>query len=108
MILVELKREDLISLPYLVKHRYFEKIKKKKYDTPKIKSFWGAYKEWEETKRGFPHGYTKTLITLGNRLKYFEGFREIPISFKFISSSTQLFQSQFQNLLWENRKLTNG
>ena len=108
LILVELKREDLIPLPNLVKYRYFEKIKQKKFDTPKIKSFWVAYKEWEETKRGLSRGYTKTLITLGNRLKDFEGFREIPISFEFITSSTQLFQSQFQNFLWENRKLTNG
>ena len=37
------------------------------------------------------HGYTKTLITLGNRLKDFEDYREIPISFDFITSSTQLF-----------------
>lgn len=108
IVLVELKREDKIPLPNLVKHRYFEKIKQKKFDTPKIKPFWGAYKEWEETKKGLSRGYTKTLITLGNRLKDFEDYREIPISFDFITSSTQLFQSQFQNFLWEERKLTNG
>ena len=108
IVLSELKREDKIPLPNLVKNRYFEKIKQKKFDTPKIKSFWGTYEEWEETKKGLSRGYTKTLITLGNRLKEFEDYREIPISFDFITSSTQLFQSQFQNFLWEERKLTNG
>ena len=108
LILIELKRENKIPLPNLVKHIYFEKIKQKKFDTPKIKSFWGAYKEWSGTKNGLSRGYIKTLITLGNRLKDFEDFRKIPISFEFITSSTQLFQSQFQNFLWENRKLTNG
>ena len=108
IILAELKREDKNPLPNLVKHRYFEKIKQKKFDTPKIKSFWGAFKEWSGTKKGLSRGYTKTLITLGNRLKDFEDYRKIPISFEFITSSTQLFQSQFQNFLWEERKLTNG
>jgi hypothetical protein len=46
LILTELKREGKIPLPNLVKYRYNEKIKQKKFDTPKIKSFWLAYKEW--------------------------------------------------------------
>jgi integrase len=108
LILTELKREGKIPLPNLVKYRYNEKIKQKKFDTPKIKSFWLAYKEWNETKRGLSRGYTKTLITLGNRLKDFEVDREIPISFEYTTTSTQLFQSQFQNFLWDNKKLTNG
>ena len=108
LILSEFKREGNTPLPNLLKHRYFERIKQKKADTPKIKSFWGAYKEWSGTKKGLSRGYTKTLLTLGNRLKDFEDFRKIPISFDFITSSTQLFQSQFQNFLWEERKLTNG
>ena len=57
-----------------------------------------------KTRKGLSRGYTKTLITLGNRLKEFEDYREIPISFDFITSSTQLFQSQFQNFLWKKEK----
>ena len=67
IILSELKREDKIPLPNLVKHRYFEKIKQKKFDTPKIKSFWGEYKEWEERK--LTNGYiNKLLASLGSFL----------------------------------------
>ena len=84
LILSELKRDGKIPLPNLVKHRYLEKIKQKKFDTPKIKSFWSLYKEWEETKKGLSRGYTKTLITLKNRLLDFENYRQIPISFEYI------------------------
>lgn len=108
LILSELKRDGKIPLPNLVKHRYLEKIKQKKFDTPKIKSFWSLYKEWEETKKGLSRGYTKTLITLKNRLLDFENYRQIPISFEYVISSTQLFQSQFQNFLWDEKNLTNG
>lgn len=108
LISFEIKREGLTPLPKLVKTRYLENIKQKRFDTPKLKSFWIAYDEWFETKIGFSRGYTKTLKTLKNRLKDFESDRQIPLSYQYIVSQTQLFQSQFQIFLWEERKLTNG
>ena len=107
-ILVEVKSDGKIPLPSLVKHLYEEEIRKRKFDTIKIVPFWKAFEEWRETKKGLSRGYTKTLLTLGNRMKEFEKKRRIPITFNYITTSTQLFQSQFQNYLWDDRGLTNG
>jgi integrase len=107
-ILVDVKNEGKYPLPSLVKHLYEEEIYKRKFDTVKIVPFWTAFEEWRETKNGLSRGYTKTLLTLGNRLKGFEKKRRTPITFNYITTSTQLFQSHFQNYLWDDRNLTNG
>lgn len=107
-ILVEVKSDGKIPLPSLVKHLYEEEIRKRKFDTIKIVPFWKAFEEWRETKKGLSRGYTKTLLTLGNRMREFEKKSRVPITFNYITTSTQLFQSHFQNYLWDDRGLTNG
>jgi hypothetical protein len=107
-IYIEFKTQGSIPLPNLVKKTYLDGLKQKRFDTEKIVPFWKAMSEWRETKKGLSRGYTKTLLTLENRLRDFEKDRGIPISFSYVIGSTQLFQSQFQNFLWEERKLTNG
>lgn len=95
--------------PPLIKKLYLEKRESKKFDTPKPnKTFWKSFEEWVNTKRGKSRGYTKTLITLENRLRDFESERKIPITFDYVVSKTIIFQSEFENFLWESKKLSNN
>lgn len=107
-LLIEIQKDGLVPEPKLLKNKYLERQRQKRYETPKIKTFWDAYEEWLVTKKGKSRGYTKTLVTLQNRLKDFEKFRKTPIGFESIVGNTELFQSGLNNFLWEHKKLTNG
>lgn len=95
--------------PSLIKKLYIDRKVSKEFDTPKPnKTFWKSFQEWEETKKGKSRGYRKTLITLKNRLKDYEENRKIPITFDFLVTKKVIFQSEFENFLWESKKLSNN
>ena len=95
--------------PSLIKKLYLDRKVSKEFDTPKPnKTFWKSFEEWEETKKGKSRGYRKTLITLKNRLKDYEENRKIPITFDFLVTKTVIFQSEFENFLWDSKKLSNN
>lgn len=93
--------------------RIKQELESKKIDrivkTPNVKlSFWDSYDEWYNTKRGKSRGYLKTIITLKNRLKDFETHRKIPITYDELVLRTKIFQSGFENFLWDTKGLSNS
>lgn len=105
----EIAEEGLVPNPSIVKKRYLERISVKEDITPKQKSFWAAFDEFFETKKHKTRGYTKTFISLKNRLKEFEKHRKVSITFDYIVGNTALFQHQFQDYCWTKKEpLSNG
>ena len=98
--------EGINTTPKWIRDRINED---EKLNEPQLKlNFWNSYKEWFSTKKGFSRGYTKTIITLGNRLKDFEKWSGIKITYKSIVKNPTLFQSKFENFLWETKGLSNS
>lgn len=86
-----------------------EQLLNKELNEPQQKlTFWNSYDEWFSTKKGFTRGYTKTIITLGNRLKDFEKYSGKKITYNTIVKKSLLFQSNFENFLWETKSLSNS
>lgn len=107
-IISELKVDGLIPYPKVVKERYEDLKKVKEINSPKSVSFWGAYKEFMETKKHKSRGYTKTFISLKNRLEDFEKFKKMKLSFDFVVGNPLKFQTEFQHYLWEEKGLSNN
>lgn len=96
--------------PKYVKKKYEESLIEKEDRTLKPKSFWKSYDEYLSIKKGKSRGYYKTIITFGNRLRDFES-KELgrTITFDYVVNKTLIFQSEFQNYLWNtNPPHTNG
>lgn len=95
--------------PKRIKQQLENKVKEKIVSTPKIDvSFWESFDEWYDTKRGKSRGYLKTIITLKNRLKDYEKSRKTSISFDELVFRTKIFQSGFENFLWDSKGLSNS
>jgi len=107
-IISELHSDGLIPYPKVVKERYIDMKKVKELNSPKSITFWGGYKEFMDTKKHKSRGYTKTFISLKNRLEDFEKYKKIKLSFDYVVGNSFQFQNQFQNFLWEEKKLSNG
>ncbi len=106
----EVADEGFVPNPSIVKQRYLELISIKEDLTPKYKSFWRAFDEFYETKKHKSRGYTKTFISLKNRLKEYETHKKSSITFDFITGNTVSFQFQLQDYFWTKKKppLSNG
>ena len=77
----QIQSDGLIPYPKVVKERYEDMKKVKEMNSPKSITFWGGYKEFFETKKHKSRGYTKTFISLKNRLEDFEKYKRIKLSF---------------------------
>lgn len=109
VIIGDIKEDGKEPNPHLIKKLLVEKKESRKFDTPKPnKTFWKSFEEWENTKRGKSRGYRKTLTTLKNRLNDYESFKKTPITFDFVVYKTIIFQSEFENFLWDTKKLSNN
>lgn len=104
----ELLEEGTEPNPSLVKRLFLERKETKKTVTPIEQSFWKCYEEFYLSKKHNSRGYVKTLLTLKNHLIGFQTHSKKRITFEFISVRTVLFQSQFQDYLWSEKKLSNG
>ena len=104
----QIQSDGLIPYPKVVKERYEDMRKVKEMNSPKSITFWGGYKEFFETKKHKSRGYTKTFISLKNRLEDFEKYKRIKLSFDYVVGNSFQFQNQFQHFLWEEKKLSNG
>ena len=107
-IISDIKENGLEPNPQLVKKEYENKLKEREFTTPVPKSFWKAFEEWKNSKRGKSRGYTKTIITLQNRLIDFQSYNKSIITFDFIVGRTIIFQSEFENFLMDSRELSNN
>ena len=104
----ELIKDGLVPYPKVVKERYDDLRRVKEMNSPKSTTFWEGYKEFMETKKHKSRGYTKTFISLKNRLEDFEKFKKIKLSFDFVVGNSFKFQNQFQHFLWEEKGLSNN
>jgi integrase len=83
-IITDIVEEGGIPTPDLVKDYYFKKEDTQISKQPKPKSFWKSYDQFLKDKSKYHRGYTKTLITLKNKLRDFETTQKQPISFDYI------------------------
>jgi integrase len=108
-IISEDKKNGFEPNPKRVKQQLENRLKEKTVITPKVNiSFWESYDEWYNTKRGKSRGYLKTIITLKNRLKDFEKHRKTRLTFDELVFRTKIFQSNFENFLWDTKGLSNS
>lgn len=107
-VITEVKMEGFIPTPKLIKKRYQEKQTSKELYTPTVRTFWGSYDEYIDTKKHKTKGYVKTIITLKNRLKDFEEWKGIRLNFEYIVDKHKSFQFEFQDYLWTERNLSNN
>lgn len=105
---LQIKEDGFEPNPLLLKKEYENRVIEKISISPIPKSFWKSFEEWKNTKRGKSRGYTKTIITLKNRLLDFQEFVNHPITFEFLVNKTILFQSEFDNFLTQNKELSNN
>jgi len=103
-----MKSDGLEPNPKLVKKRYEDHVRTKSLNTPQVISFWGGFQEFQDSKKHLSRGYKKTITTLKNRLKGFEKHEGILLSYDFIVGKSEIFQTKFQNYLWEERKVSNS
>lgn len=103
-----LRSDGFIPSPKLVKEKYFERIRTKELNTPKVQTFWSSYDEFLNTKKHKSRGYVKTLNTTKNRLQDFENWKKIKLSFEYVADNPKMFQFDFQDYLWEQRNLSNN
>jgi hypothetical protein len=101
----QIQRDGLIPYPKVVKERFEDSKKVKEFISPKSITFWEGYKEFFETKKHKSRGYSKTFISLKNRLEDFEKFKKIKLSYDFVVGNSQNFQTQFQHQLFCNHQL---
>jgi len=104
----QIQRDGLIPYPKVVKERFEDSKKVKEFISPKSITFWEGYKEFFETKKHKSRGYSKTFISLKNRLEDFEKFKKFKLSYDFVVGNSQNFQTQFQHFLWEEKNLSNN
>ena len=103
-----MKSDGLEPTPQVVKKRYEDLKKTKTLNSPQLISFWGGFQEFLDSKKHLSRGYVKTFITLRNRLKGFEKKEGILLTYDFIVGNTEIFQTKFQNYLWEKREVSNS
>ena len=103
-IISEAIEEGLEPSPKYIKKQFEERKKFKELKTPQIQSFWKSFDEYLETKNNTSYGYRKTINTLKNHLKGFEEHRKLKISFEYVVLKTIVFQSEFNDYLWNKEK----
>ncbi len=100
--------EKIVPSPKIVKKRYNEHLESRELSSPRLLSFWSAYDEFVEIRKHRTRGYLKTLKTLRNRIEEYEKWQNIKLTFEYLSTHSNTFQSQFQDYLWTERKLSNS
>jgi len=104
----ELEQQGEFPHPRLVRKLYDDLVRDRELLTPKPSSFWEVFDEWFGTKKNTSYGYRKDLTNLRKRLKDFEMFTDKQVSFDYIIKKTEVFQSDFQFFLWNERQLSNS
>lgn len=107
-IITDLIEEDEVLTPKRVKLRYSELIENRDEDITELLDFWKGYEEYLEIKKLKSYGYLKTLRTLENHLRNFEVYKNRRITYEWICKKTLLFQTEFNDYLWNKRKLSNS
>ena len=107
-IITDLNEEGEDLTPKRVKLRYDELIEDRDEDTTELLDFWKGYDEYLEIKKLKSYGYLKTLKTLENHLRNFELQKKRRITYEWIVKKTLLFQTEFNDYLWNTKKLSNS
>ena len=107
-IITDLNDEDDVVTPKRVKLRYDELLEDRDGVTTELLDFWKGYQEYLETKKLKSYGYLKTLITLENHLRKFEIIKKRRITYEWITKKTLLFQTEFNDYLWNSKGLSNS
>ncbi|WP_318346002.1 tyrosine-type recombinase/integrase [Flagellimonas baculiformis] len=94
--------------PKFIKREFEERKKFRELKTPQIQSFWKSFDEYIETKKNTSYGYRKTITTLVNHLKEFEEYIGRKISFEYVVLKTILFQSEFNDYMWNQKNISNS
>ena len=107
-IITDLNDEDDVVTPKRVKIRYDELLEDRDGVITELLDFWKGYQEYLETKKLKSYGYLKTLITLENHLRKFEIIKKRRITYEWITKKTLLFQTEFNDYLWNTKGLSNS
>ena len=107
-IITDLNDEDDVVTPKRVKLRYDELLEDRDGVITELLDFWKGYQEYLETKKLKSYGYLKTLITLENHLRKFEIIKKRRITYEWITKKTLLFQTEFNDYLWNTKGLSNS
>ncbi len=107
-IISESVEEGFVPNPKFIKKQYEEIVGFKELKTPQIQSFWKSFSEYEQTKKNTSYGYRKTITTLKNHLKDFETHIQRRLSFEYIVLKTIVFQSEFNDYMWREKKISNS
>ena len=107
-IITDLNDEDDVVTPKRIKLRYNELLEDRDGVTTELLDFWKGYQEYLETKKLKSYGYLKTLITLENHLRKFEIIKKRRITYEWITKKTLLFQTEFNDYLWNTKGLSNS
>lgn len=107
-IITDLYGEGDVVTPKRVKLRYEELIEDRDEDTTELLDFWKGYDEYLEIKKLKSYGYLKTLRTLENHLRNFEVQKKRRITYEWIVKKTLLFQTEFNDYLWNTKGLSNS
>lgn len=107
-IISESIEDGLEPNPKYIKREFEERKKLRELKTPQIQSFWKSFDEYLETKKNTSYGYRKTINTLVNHLKDFEEFKGRRISFEYVVLKTLVFQSEFNDFMWNQKNTSNS
>ena len=107
-IITDLNEEDDVVTPKRVKLRYEELVEDRDDDITELLDFWNGYEEYLEIKKLKSYGYLKTLKTLENHLRNFEILKKRRITYEWIVKKTLLFQTEFNDYLWNTKSLSNS
>lgn len=107
-IIDNLKEEDENFTPKMVKIRYNELTSDREDDKVELLDFWNGYEEYLKTKKLKSYGYLKTIKTLENHLRNFEIHNGRRITYDWIVKKTNLFQTDFNDYLWNVKGLSNS
>ncbi|MBT6688728.1 MAG: hypothetical protein HOB11_02915 [Flavobacteriaceae bacterium] len=107
-IITDLNEDDDVVTPKRVKLRYEELVEDRDDDITELLDFWNGYEEYLEIKKLKSYGYLKTLKTLENHLRNFEILKKRRITYEWIVKKTLLFQTEFNDYLWNTKSLSNS
>lgn len=107
-IIDSLNEEGIEFTPRYVKKKYEELQRDKNDDVVDILDFWEGFEEYQQTKRFKSYGYKKTIKTLENHLRNFEIHNGRKITYEWIVNKTILFQTEFNDYLWNVKGLSNS
>ena len=107
-IITDLNEEGDVVTPKRVKLRYEELVENRDDDITELLDFWKGYEEYLEIKKLKSYGYLKTLKTLENHLRNFEILKKRRITYEWIVKKTLLFQTEFNDYLWNTKSLSNS